>query len=107
VGTLCPFSPVGSIPIADIREQRFKSPPWSHIANLWTLVGVADSAPHLSRAESRVNRILLGDPPSIDVGPVDRMPEPGDLIEAFSPQPGHCFRMIYSHQTVCVFALSL
>ena len=25
-------------------------------------------------------------------------PEPGDLITAFSPQPGRCFRMIYSHQ---------
>lgn len=27
-----------------------------------------------------------------------RMPEPGDLITAFSPQPGRCFRMIYSRQ---------
>jgi len=27
------------------------------------------------------------------------MPEPGDLITAFSPQPpGRCFRMVYSHQ---------
>jgi hypothetical protein len=26
------------------------------------------------------------------------MPEPGDLIAAFSPQPGRCFRMIYSTQ---------
>jgi hypothetical protein len=26
------------------------------------------------------------------------MPEPGDLITAFSPQPGRCFRMIYSSQ---------
>jgi hypothetical protein len=26
------------------------------------------------------------------------MPEPGDLIAAFSPQPGRCFRMVYSHQ---------
>jgi len=29
---------------------------------------------------------------------MDRMPEPGDLITAFSPQPGRCFRMVYSHQ---------
>ncbi len=26
------------------------------------------------------------------------MPEPGDLIEAFSPQPGRCFRMVYTVQ---------
>jgi hypothetical protein len=26
------------------------------------------------------------------------MPEPGDLITAFSPQPGRCFRMLYSRQ---------
>jgi hypothetical protein len=26
------------------------------------------------------------------------MPEPGDLIAAFSPQPGRCFRMIQSRQ---------
>ena len=26
------------------------------------------------------------------------MPEPGDLITAFSPQPGRCFRMVYSRQ---------
>jgi len=26
------------------------------------------------------------------------MPEPGDIIEAFSPQPGRCFRMVYSVQ---------
>ncbi len=25
-------------------------------------------------------------------------PEPGDLISAFSPQPGRCFLMIYSRQ---------
>jgi hypothetical protein len=29
---------------------------------------------------------------------MDRMPEPGDLIAAFSPQPGRCFRMIQSRQ---------
>jgi hypothetical protein len=27
-----------------------------------------------------------------------RMPQPGDLITAFSPQPGRCFRMVYSEQ---------
>jgi len=26
------------------------------------------------------------------------MPAPGDLIAAFSPQPGRCFRVVYSHQ---------
>jgi hypothetical protein len=26
------------------------------------------------------------------------MPVPGDLITAFSPQPGRCFRMVYSRQ---------
>ena len=26
------------------------------------------------------------------------MPEPGDLIVAFSPQPGRCFRMVQSRQ---------
>ncbi len=26
------------------------------------------------------------------------MPEPGDLVTAFSPQPGRCFRMVYSVQ---------
>lgn len=26
------------------------------------------------------------------------MPEPGDLIEAFSPQPGRCFRMAHSRE---------
>ena len=26
------------------------------------------------------------------------MPELGDLITAFSPQPGRCFRMVYSRQ---------
>jgi hypothetical protein len=26
------------------------------------------------------------------------MPEPGDLIDAFSPQPGRCFRMVQSRQ---------
>jgi hypothetical protein len=29
---------------------------------------------------------------------VTQMPEPGDLIAAFSPQPGRCFRMVYDHQ---------
>jgi hypothetical protein len=29
---------------------------------------------------------------------MERMPEPGDLIEAFSPQPGRCFRMVQSRQ---------
>jgi hypothetical protein len=29
---------------------------------------------------------------------MDSMPEPGDLITAFSPQPGRCFRMVYSVQ---------
>jgi len=29
---------------------------------------------------------------------VDRMPEPGDLIAAFSPQLGRCFRMVQSVQ---------
>ena len=40
----------------------------------------------------------LGDRPPIYGDPVDQMPEPGDLITAFSPQPGRCFRMVYSHQ---------
>jgi hypothetical protein len=26
------------------------------------------------------------------------MPQPGDLITAFSVQPGRCFRMVYSRQ---------
>jgi len=26
------------------------------------------------------------------------MPQPGDLITAFSVQPGRCFRMIYDHK---------
>ena len=30
--------------------------------------------------------------------PVERMPEPGDLIEAFSPLTDRCFRMIQSRQ---------
>jgi len=29
---------------------------------------------------------------------VTPMPEPGDLIEAFSPLPGRCFRVVYSVQ---------
>ena len=29
---------------------------------------------------------------------MERMPEPGDLITAFAPLPGRCFRMVYSHQ---------
>ena len=29
---------------------------------------------------------------------MDPMPEPGDLIAAFSPQPGRCFRMVQSRQ---------
>ena len=32
------------------------------------------------------------------------MPKPGDLITAFSPQSGRCFRMVYSRQlqaTLC------
>ncbi len=31
--------------------------------------------------------------------PMDRMPEPGDLIAAFRPQPGRCFRMVFSSAT--------
>ena len=27
-----------------------------------------------------------------------QMPESGDLVTAFSPQSGRCFRMIHSHQ---------
>jgi hypothetical protein len=30
--------------------------------------------------------------------PVDRMPEPGDLIDAFRPLPDPCFRMVQSRQ---------
>lgn len=26
------------------------------------------------------------------------MPQPGDLVDAFSPQPGRCFRMVQSRQ---------
>ncbi len=26
------------------------------------------------------------------------MPQPGDLLEAFAPLPGRCFRMVYSRQ---------
>jgi hypothetical protein len=29
---------------------------------------------------------------------VNRMPPPGDLITAFSVEPGHCFRMVYDHK---------
>jgi hypothetical protein len=29
---------------------------------------------------------------------MDRMPEPGDLIAAFTPPPGRCFRMLQGHQ---------
>ena len=29
---------------------------------------------------------------------MDPMPEPGDLIAAFSPLPGRCFRMVLGHQ---------
>jgi len=29
---------------------------------------------------------------------MDRMLEAGNLIAAFSPQPGRCFRMVYGHQ---------
>ena len=29
---------------------------------------------------------------------MDRQPHPGDLITAFSPQPGRCFRMVQSEQ---------
>jgi hypothetical protein len=29
---------------------------------------------------------------------LDLMPEPGDLIAAFSPQPDRCFRMVQSRQ---------
>jgi hypothetical protein len=46
----------------------------------------------------RVETDISGRSPSIYGEPVDRMPEPGDLITAFSPQPGRCFRMVYSHQ---------
>jgi hypothetical protein len=34
------------------------------------------------------------DPPRSTLGPMDPMPQPGDLIDAFSPQPGRCFRMV-------------
>jgi hypothetical protein len=36
--------------------------------------------------------------PDAPSDPVDPMPEPGDLIAAFSPQPGRCFRMVQSVQ---------
>ena len=29
---------------------------------------------------------------------MDPMPEPGDLIAAFSPQRGRYFRLVYGHQ---------
>ena len=38
------------------------------------------------------------DPGRSSVRPMDRMPEPGGLITAFSPQPGRCFRVVYSVQ---------
>ena len=38
------------------------------------------------------------DPAPVYGRTVEQMPEPSDLITAFSPQPGRCFRMIYSHQ---------
>ena len=54
---------------------------------------MADSAPcRTPGAESRA------DPAPVYGRPVDLMPEPGDLITAFSPQPVPCFRLIYSHQ---------
>jgi hypothetical protein len=34
------------------------------------------------------------DPPRSTLGPMDPMPQAGDLIEAFSPQPGRRFRMV-------------
>jgi len=36
------------------------------------------------------------DPASVYGRPLSAMPEPGDLIAAFSPQPGRCFRMVQS-----------
>lgn len=36
--------------------------------------------------------------PSSTVAAVDPMPEPGDVIAAFSPLPGRCFRMVLGHQ---------
>ena len=32
------------------------------------------------------------------LAPVDPMPEPGEQVDAFSPQPGRCFRMVQSRQ---------
>jgi hypothetical protein len=36
--------------------------------------------------------------PGLPSNPVSQMPEPGDLIAAFGPQPGQCFRMVQSRQ---------
>jgi hypothetical protein len=36
--------------------------------------------------------------PGLPSNPVSQMPEPGDLIAAFSRQPGRCFRMVQSRQ---------
>jgi hypothetical protein len=33
------------------------------------------------------------DLPRSTLGPMDPMPEPGDLVDAFSPQAGRCFRI--------------
>jgi len=38
------------------------------------------------------------DPTEVYGRTVDPMPEPGDLIAAFSPQSGRCFRMVQSQQ---------
>ena len=65
-------------------------------------MGLYDRFRH--RAGARGDPTLLrqvgtrADPASVYGHLVDRMPEPGDLIEAFSPQLSRCFRMVQSRQ---------
>jgi hypothetical protein len=52
----------------------------------------------LPKASGRLGPIASGRPSRVYGRNVSLMPRPGDLITAFSPQPGRCFRMVQSRQ---------
>ena len=60
-GTLCTFSPVGSIPIADLREQRSSRHRGVIARQLGTLVGGGrlSSSSHLELSRARPNSLVM------------------------------------------------
>ena len=60
--------------------------------------GLVRAQPRPPKTSCHLGAYRVGRPSRVYGRNVTVMPRPGDLITAFSPQPGRCFRMVQSRQ---------